>query len=79
MNIFKQISQSVYNPEYYSNLRSEKTGSSVKYYIKFILLLAIVPTVFWTVTLFPFLKDGISSDNVTKCTGPLSLHTILVS
>ena len=68
MNIFKEIKKSVYGSDLYNNLRSEKTGSSIKYYFKFILLISIIPTVIWTFSTIPTLKDLLSSENISKFT-----------
>ncbi len=66
MNIFKKIGKSVYGPEFYSSLKLEKTSASVKYYLKFVLLISIIPALVWSSTLIPSLFNLLSAENVAK-------------
>lgn len=66
MNIFKKIGKSIYGAEFYKSLRTEKTGSSVKFYLKYSLLLSIVPAIVWSFIFMPNIKDFLNSENVSK-------------
>jgi hypothetical protein len=77
MNIFKKIGNSVYGVELYTSLRVEKTGPSVKYYFKFIILLsaiwAIALSFFWIPTLKGFLSSKSISDLISLYPAELTL------
>jgi len=53
MNIFVKIKNSIYGPEYYKEVLSKPFSYSLKYYLVFSLLLALVFAVFVTIKFFP--------------------------
>ncbi len=60
MNIITQIRSSVYNPEFYANLRQEKGSYSAKYYLKFALILSLVATALLSIKAVPMVKAFVS-------------------
>jgi len=53
MKIFKTIGQNIYDPIYYRVVRSEPLGSSLKYYYRLVLLLALIITIFLSLIFVP--------------------------
>jgi hypothetical protein len=66
MNIFKQIWKSIYGPEFYAGLANQTTGASVKYFFKFLLLLALLSTIILSFIAIPIIRIALSDDSVNK-------------
>jgi hypothetical protein len=66
MNIFKKIGKSVYGPEFYSDIKNQRTGSAVRYYLKLSLLLTIVLTVFYSIVAISAVTIFTSDSNISK-------------
>ena len=64
MNIFIKIKNSIYNPNYYSEVIGKQFSYSLKYYLVFALLFALVFTVVATIRLIPVVN--ILSEQATK-------------
>lgn len=66
MNIFKKISKSVCDPEFYSKLKSEKTSLAIKYYLKFTFFVSIILAVIWSFSMMPVLKSALSPEGIKE-------------
>jgi hypothetical protein len=66
MNIFKQIGKSIYGPEFYTGLKAETVGPAIKYYLKLVLLVSIIPALSWTIFVFPDVRSLLEPQNVTS-------------
>ena len=56
MKFFKNIKNSIYNPDYYNSLIAKPFSSSLKYFLLFILLLALLTTIILSFTAIPKIK-----------------------
>ena len=56
MNIFKQISKSIYGPDFYSGLTSQATGQAIKYFAKLLLIISLIATIILSVLSIGMIK-----------------------
>jgi hypothetical protein len=64
MNIFKTIGKSIYGPDFYSTLVGQGKSLSVKYYFKFLLLLALLATIIFSVVNMPKAFRALTPESV---------------
>jgi len=64
MKFFKNIKNSIYNPNYYNSVIAKPFSSSLKYFLLFILLLTLLTTIILSFTTIPKIKFFI--DTVSK-------------
>jgi hypothetical protein len=68
MNIFKTIGKSIYGPEFYATLATESKSSAAKYYFKFLLLLALLGAIIFSIVQIPRIRAVLSVENVSTLT-----------
>jgi hypothetical protein len=66
MEIFKKIGQSIYGLDLYKSLKTGETKESVKYYFKFILILAIIVGLLMGFYLIVNIRLNLTTENITK-------------
>ncbi|MEI8339337.1 MAG: DUF1189 family protein [bacterium] len=66
MEIFKKIGQSVYGLDLYKSLKTGETKEAVKYYFKFILILAVIVGLLMGFYLIVNIRLNLTSENIAK-------------
>lgn len=66
MNILQKIAKSIYGPELYADLANQPTSSSIKYYLKFLLLLTLVSTIILSATFISFTRSALTDEKVAE-------------
>jgi hypothetical protein len=61
---FKNLSNSIYNPEFYKNLKNQPTKASLRYYFSFVTYISILSAIFISVFILPKLWFLTSKDTV---------------
>jgi hypothetical protein len=66
MNIFKKIKSSIYGPDFFNSLKSEKTDSSIIFYFKFTLMLSVISAVVMSFTAIPTFNGFLTKESVNE-------------
>jgi hypothetical protein len=66
MNIFQKIGKSIYGPDFYSDIKNQKTSTAVGYYTKLSLLFALVITIWVSAFAIPSVNFILSTPSIDK-------------
>jgi len=66
MIFLETIKNSIYNPEFYHELKEKRTRSSFGYFFKLTILLSFASTIFFSVVLMPPLSRFLSTENLSN-------------